>query len=161
MRVILLERVENLGEMGEEVTVRGGYARNYLIPRRLAEPATEGARRRLAHLAKRAEAARRAAEERARARAAALEGAGVVVRARATEEGTLYGSVGAREIAGALSAQGHEVKASEVELSAPIRALGEHEVRVHLETGIRVPVRVKVVAFEEAAVAPIAESAPG
>lgn len=152
-RVILLQRVEHLGEMGEEVTVRPGYARNFLIPKGLAVPATEGARKRYAYLARRAEAARKEAEVRARERAERLAGAAVVVRARANEEGHLYGSVTATDIAEALAAQGHEVERREIETDGPIRTLGVRTARIHLETGIRVPVRVEVVPIEEGTVA--------
>jgi large subunit ribosomal protein L9 len=150
MRVILKERVENLGEVGAEVEVSPGYARNFLLPRGFAEVATPGAKKRLAHLAKKAAEIRAEAEKAARARAATLEGARVILEVRVTKEGTLYGGIGATEIANALAAQGLQVERREIETSGAIRSLGVFEARVNLGAGVRVPISVEVRPLAEA-----------
>jgi large subunit ribosomal protein L9 len=133
MKVILQRTVERLGDPGDVADVADGYARNYLIPRGLAIRAEKGA---LRH----AERLKRAHEHRLKARkgeyealAARLIQAPLVVRARAGEEGRLFGSVTAADIAGAVAQQaGIRVDRKDVHLEEPIRSVGVHEVRVHL-----------------------------
>jgi large subunit ribosomal protein L9 len=133
MKVILQRSVERLGDPGDVADVADGYARNYLIPRGLAIRAEKGAIRH-------AESLKRAHETRIRARkgefealAARLIQAPVLVRARAGEEGKLFGSVTAADVAEAVSAQvGVAVDRKDVHLDEPIRSIGTHEVRIHL-----------------------------
>ncbi|HWP94418.1 MAG TPA: 50S ribosomal protein L9 [Gammaproteobacteria bacterium] len=150
MEVILLQKVENLGNLGDRVKVKPGYGRNYLIPRGKAAPATpENVK---AFEARRAELERIAAEELARAneRKAKLEGLVVTITAKAGNEGKLFGSVGTVDIAEALTAQGTAVERREVRMPhGPIRVAGEHEVEIHLHTDVNVKVKVVVVAEEQ------------
>ena len=133
MKVILQKTVERLGDPGDVADVADGYARNYLIPRGLAIKAEKGAVRH-------AERLKRAHETRIKARkgefeslAARLIQAPVVVRARAGEEGKLFGSVTAADVAEAVSTQaGVAVDRKDVHLDEPIRSVGTHEVRIHL-----------------------------
>ncbi len=148
MDVILLEKVGKLGELGDRVAVKPGYGRNYLIPQGKAVPATEAnvaefEVRRL-DLEASAAAASSAAEERA-ARIAEL--GELSIEANAGEEGKLFGSVGTRDIAAAVSAAGVALHKSEVRLPAgALRELGEYEVGLHLHTDVNVAVRVRIVA---------------
>lgn len=151
MEVILLEKVENLGGIGDKVKVRPGYGRNYLIPQGKATAATE------AHLAafeaRRAELEAKAAEElsAAEARAEKVRGLALVIKAKAGEEGKLFGSVGTVDIAEAATAAGVELERSEVRLAeGPLRVLGEHVVEIHLHADVSVDLPI-VVAAEEAA----------
>lgn len=133
MQVILLEKVQGLGELGEEVPVKPGYARNFLIPKGKAVAATEG--NRAGFEARRAELERRqaAAVDGAEARAAALEGTTLSIARKAGSGGRLFGSVGPADVAEAIGAAGVEVQRSELRLSAvPIRQTGEYEVLVRL-----------------------------
>jgi large subunit ribosomal protein L9 len=133
MKVILQRSVERLGDPGDVADVADGYARNYLIPRGLAVRAEKG-------MVRHAESLKRAHESRTRARkgefeslAARLIREPIVVRARAGEEGRLFGSVTAADVAEALSAQaGVSVDRRDVHLDEPIRSVGRHEVTVHL-----------------------------
>jgi large subunit ribosomal protein L9 len=146
MNVILLERISNLGDLGEEVAVKGGFARNFLIPQGKAVRASKENRE--VFEARRTEL-ERVAQERlggAQARAAKLTGASVTIAAKSGEEGKLYGSVGTHDIAEALTALGTEVAKSEVRLpQGPIRMIGEYDVELHLHTDVEVTVKVIVV----------------
>jgi len=148
MEVILLEKVENLGNLGDRVKVRPGYGRNYLLPQGKATIASpeniERFEQRRAELEKAAAEALQAAE----ARREKLDGLSVTITANAGEEGKLFGSIGAGEVAEALSAaSGVEVEKREVRLPAgPLRNVGEHEVTVHLHTDVNVAVTVVVAA---------------
>ncbi len=149
MEVILLDRVENLGGLGDKVRVRPGYARNYLLPQGKAAPATP--ENLAAFEERRAELEKRAAEElsAAQARAAKLEGLELTIPARSGEEGKLFGSIGPVDIAEAAGARGVELERAEIRLpEGPIRMLGETEVEVHLHSDVNVTIRV-VVAAEE------------
>lgn len=146
MELILLEKIANLGGLGDRVQVRPGFGRNYLIPHGKAVPATT------ANVAefeqRRAEYAARADESlaKAQARATALGEPTVVVPANASTEGRLYGSVGPREIADALAKAGFDVEKSEVLLTqGPIRLVGDYELRLHLHADVEVPLKVSVV----------------
>ena len=143
MELILLQKVTNLGNLGDKVNVKPGFGRNFLVPQGKAVPATAA---NLAEFeAKRAEyeAKAKAALEGAEGRKAKLEGAVVTVYANASTEGKLYGSVGPREIADALTKLGTPVEKSEVVMGA-IRHVGESEVIVHLHADVEVPVKVVV-----------------
>ena len=147
MQLILLQNVTNLGKLGDKVNVKPGYGRNFLVPQGKATPATPA---NLAEFeAKRAEyeAKAKAQLEGAEGRKAALENAEVTISANASTEGKLYGSIGPREIAEALTKIGHKVEKSEVVMGeGPLRNIGEYDVLVHLHADIETTVKVIVVA---------------
>ncbi len=147
MNVILLEPVANLGGLGEEVTVKAGYARNYLLPKGVAVRASDENRKVFEE--RRADLERAANDKLAIAntRAAGLQDVVVTVLARVGEEGKLYGSVGTQEVADALTALGHEVQKSEVRMpEGVIRVAGEHEVDLQFHTEVTATVKVIVTA---------------
>jgi large subunit ribosomal protein L9 len=144
MKVILLERVERLGAIGDVVTVKDGFARNFLLPRSKALRAN-------ASSLKVFEAERHLIEERnAEARAAAekqgskLDGQGYVLIRQAGESGQLYGSVSGRDIADAVQAEGGKVDRSQIVLDKPIKTLGIHEVRVRLHAEVTITIRINI-----------------
>ncbi|MEX0386531.1 50S ribosomal protein L9 [Spiribacter onubensis] len=145
MEVILLEKVANLGGLGDTVRVRAGYGRNYLIPQGKAKPATA---ENVAYFeAQRAELERKAAEElaAAEARAEKLNALEVTITANAGEEGKLFGSVGPQDVADAVTAAGVEVGRHEVRMpEGPIRAVGEYSVELHLHADVNATVSVNV-----------------
>jgi len=150
MDVILLQKVENLGNLGDRVKVRAGYGRNYLIPQGKAAPATEA---NVAALeARRAELEKEAAEAlaAAEARKAQIEAlGGISLTAKAGAEDKLFGSIGTVDIADALIAAGVAVERREVRLpDGPIRTAGEHEVEIHLHTDLNVGLKVTVISEE-------------
>ena len=146
MELILLQKVTNLGVLGDKVNVKPGYGRNYLVPQGKAVPATAA---NLAEFeAKRAEyeAKAKAVHDDAEARAAKLEGASVTITANAATEGKLFGSVGPRDIAEAFTAAGFPLEKNEVVLGeGPLRRTGEFdiEVRMHADVGTTVKVVVE------------------
>lgn len=147
MNVILLEPVNNLGDLGDEVIVKSGFARNFLIPQGKAVRATQA--NRTVFEGKRTELERVAGEklEEARSRAVGLEGMALTIMVKAGEEGKLYGSVGTQDIADAIAAEGVVVERSEVRLpEGIIRAIGEYQVNVQLHSDVSVPVALAVVA---------------
>lgn len=146
MKVILLEKVRNLGNLGTTVDVKPGYARNCLIPQKKAVPANE------ANVAKfnerRAEFEKHAAEQfaAAQARAEKLNALSVKVQALASEEGKLYGSVSAKELAEAMTAAGQSVLHREVILpNGPFHYLGDYDVTVQVHSDIEANVKVSIV----------------
>ena len=144
IEVILREDVQSLGKAGELVRVKPGYARNYLLPHGLAFEATEGNRKRIAGET-RARAARNQAERsEAEQRAATLGGVTLTLTGKAGEEGKLFGSVTAQDIADALAARGYEVDRRRIELEHPIKSLGHHTVGVRLHPEVRAEVHVSV-----------------
>jgi large subunit ribosomal protein L9 len=149
MDVILLEKIDNLGGLGDRVTVRPGYARNFLIPRGKAKYAT--AENIAEFEARRAELEQAAAEllAAAEARKEKIDGAEVTITANAGSEGKLFGSVGPSDIARALAEVGAEVEKREVRMpEGPIRQAGEFEIGIHLHTDVNAIVKVIVVAEE-------------
>ena len=151
MDVILLEKIENLGNLGDKVSVKAGFGRNFLIPQGKALPATE------ANVAefetRRAELEKRASDAltRANARAAELAEVTVQIEANAGPGGKLFGSVGPAEVAKALTEAGVAVEKAEVRMpEGPIRAIGEEVVGVHLHSDVDVDVTVNVVEAEDA-----------
>ncbi|MCC7248414.1 MAG: 50S ribosomal protein L9 [Lysobacter sp.] len=145
MELILLQKVVNLGGLGDKVNVKPGYGRNFLVPQGKAVPAT--AANIATFEAKRAEyeAKAKAQSDDAESRRAGLEGVSVTLRANASTEGKLYGSVGPRDIAEALTANGHKVGKSEVVMGeGPLRHIGEFEVLIHLHADVEVPVKVVI-----------------
>ena len=149
MDLILLQKVVNLGGLGEKVKVKPGYGRNFLVPQGKAVAATEANLQ--AFEAKRAEYEAKANSllSDAEGRKAKLEGAAVTVKANASTEGKLFGSVGPRDIAEALTTAGYVVNKSEVVMGeGPIRKTGEFEVLIHLHADVETKVKVTVVPEE-------------
>jgi len=150
MQIILKEDIEKLGQMGDMVEVKRGYARNYLIPRNLAVEATPKNVKQLEHQ-KRVVAARIARVRKdSESLAEKLTGLSVTLRHRVGEEEKLFGSVTTMEIAEALREQGVEVDRRKVSLEEPIKRLGEYEAKVKLPGGVSASVKVSVLALEEA-----------
>lgn len=145
MQLILLQKITNLGNLGDKVNVKPGYGRNYLVPQGKAVPATAA---NVAEFeAKRAdyEAKAKAVADEAKGRIGKLEGKEITMYALASAEGKLYGSIGPREIADAISRDGTEVHKSEVIMTeGAIRNVGEYQVIVHLHADAETPVKVTV-----------------
>jgi large subunit ribosomal protein L9 len=152
MDVILLERVAKLGQMGEVVRVRDGYARNFLLPRGKALRANEANRKRFEREKTQLEARNLEARKEAEAVAERLRGQTYVVIRQAGETGQLYGSVSTRDIAELLERGGFTVSRSQVWLDRPIKAIGMHEVTISLHPEVEVPVTVNVARSEDEAV---------
>lgn len=149
MEVILLQKVANLGNIGDRVKVRSGFGRNFLLPKGKATLATpEHVARFEAHRAELEKAAReqlQGAEERAEA----MKDFKLTITAKAGTEGKLFGSIGTSDIAEACTKAGFKVERSEVRLpSGPLRMVGEHTVSLHLHADIDVPVAVSIIAEE-------------
>ena len=147
MDVILLEKVANLGSLGDKVKVKAGYDRNFLLPYGKAVAATADNLK--AFEERRAELEKAAAEKlaAAQARGEALEGASVTITSKAGEDGKLFGSIGVRDIADAITATGTEVEKSEVRLpEGPLRVVGEYEIELQLHSDVTVHINLAVVA---------------
>ena len=145
MKILLRKNVSKLGIIGDVVEVKGGYARNYLFPSGFATHPTDSNIKVLAGARKQAEVERTETEAALRSAAERLSGVEVTIEARANEEGVLYGSVGAKEIAAALVVEGHEVEADQVKLPEPIRSLDHLTVPVKLMDDVTADVVVWVV----------------
>lgn len=147
MEVILLEKIENLGAMGDKVRVRPGYGRNYLVPQGKAKPATAA---NIAEFeARRAELEKAAAEvlAAAEARREQLDGKEYTIAANAGDEGKLFGSIGTSDIADAVTAAGVEIERSEVRLpEGAFRQVGEYDVHLHLHSDVNATIRLTIVA---------------
>jgi len=147
MEVILLEKVQNLGDLGDKVTVRPGYGRNYLIPKGVAVPATPESL--AAFEQRRAELEKTQADalSAAQARADALREVRVSIARKAGEEGRLFGSVGTTDIAEAVTAAGFELHKHEVRLpEGPLRQAGEYDIVLHLHADVDATVKVEITA---------------
>jgi len=148
MEVILLDRVENLGNLGDVVSVKSGYGRNFLIPGGRAIPATDNNRK--VFEARRAELEKASADAlvAATARGEGLQAlATVTIAQRAGDEGKLFGSVGTADIADAVTTAGAELKKHEVRLpNGAIRQTGEYEIDVHLHPEVNVSISIEIVA---------------
>jgi len=151
MQVILLERIEKLGQMGDIVTVKDGFARNYLVPQGKAMRATKGNRAEFEQRRVQLEATNLKRKEEASAAAGRVGGQGVVILRQAGEGGQLYGSVNARDIAVAFGEAGITFDRQQVRLVSPIKTLGIHEVRVALHPEVSVSVSINVARSEEEA----------
>ncbi|MFQ5995598.1 MAG: 50S ribosomal protein L9 [Acidiferrobacterales bacterium] len=150
MQVILLEEVQNLGNLGDEVRVKPGYARNYLIP--YGKAVIANAENRARFDAQRAELEQQHAEALASAqdRAKGLEGARVEIVRKVSEEGKLFGSVSTRDIVEAMEEAGFELHRSEVHLpTGPLKEVGDHEVQVTLHPEVDVNIKVSIVGEQE------------
>ena len=151
MKVILLERVGRMGHIGDEVVVKDGFARNFLLPQNKALRATEANRKRFEaerHLIEQRNQERR---EAAAGVAAGLNGKSVVMIRQAGETGQLYGSVSSRDVADALSADGFTVSRSQVNLMDPIKTVGLHVVPLNLHAEVAVTITVNVARSEDEA----------
>lgn len=144
MKVVLLERVENLGAIGDVVTVKDGFARNFLLPRDKARRATAANLK--AFEVERAAIEQRNEKNKAEAQKVAdkIDGQTYVMIRQAGETGQLYGSVAARDVAEAVQAEGGKIEKSQVILHIPIKTLGVHEVLVRLHAEVRATVKVNV-----------------
>jgi large subunit ribosomal protein L9 len=147
MKIILHKPVDSLGDAGEIVQVADGYARNYLIPRGLAVPATKGAMRHAERVKAQAQERLQKGKDEAEALAARLGKTPVRMQAQAGEEGKLFGSITGQHIAEQVEEQlGEKVDHRDIKLEEPIRSLGAHVVKVHLHPEVDAEVTVDVVA---------------
>lgn len=145
MKVILQERIANWGNVGDQVNVKAGFARNYLLPHGKAIQATSA--NIVAFEKRRAELEKKAADTlaAAKARTSVIDGLAVVITAQASDEGKLFGSIGPRDIAKAVNDAGHSLEKSEVEMpEGPIRAIGEYTITVHLHGEVSAKIKVTV-----------------
>lgn len=161
MKVLLRRNVLNLGKIGEVVDVKPGYARNFLIPHRLAVQPTEGNLK--AVEAEKAEYLKELARQKAQleAKAAVLQGKEITISARANEEGHLYGSVGPAQIVATLAADGIFIEAENIVMSEPIRTLDKYEIKVRFSEDVSAMISVIVVAVAEEYVEPKEEADEG
>lgn len=151
MEVILLERVAKLGQMGELVRVKDGYARNFLLPRGKALRATAANREKFEHMKADLEARNIAAKAEAAKVAEKIDGQNVVVIRQASETGQLFGSVSVRDVVASFDAQGVKINRSQVLLDAPIKTIGKHTIQVAVHPEVEVGVTVTVARSAEEA----------
>lgn len=145
MEVILRQAVENLGKPGDVVKVKNGYARNYLLPHNLAYEATPGNLKRIQQERDRLEAAENQRRGAAQDIATKLEQVSLTFSARVGEEGKLFGSVTATDIAQQLAQQGFEIEKRQIDLHEPIKSLGVYRVPVRLHADVKPEIRVWVI----------------
>ena len=146
-QAILLQDVDNLGDRGTVIDVSPGYLRNYLVPRKLAQPATKGALEEAQRRMQAAERAKEDAEERAQENAALLTKTVLTITQQAGEDGRLFGSVTAQDIVDAVrDARGIRIDRRKVHLDEPIRNVGTHMVVVEVADGVTATVKTMVVA---------------
>lgn len=145
MEVILRQAVDNLGHPGDVVDVSNGYARNYLLPRGVAFLATEGNKKRITREKARLESAEAERRVAAQQLADSLAEVSITFAARVGEEGKLFGSVTAADIAQQLEAQGHHVDRRMIDLHEPIKALGVYRVPLRLHADVRPEIKVWVI----------------
>lgn len=148
MKLILQETVENLGQPGDLVDVKRGYGRNYLLPKGLAVIATAANERMVEALREKRVERENAAVAAAEALAESMRGVSVNVKRKVSEGDTLYGSVTAADVAGALSEEGFEIAKDQVRLEHAIKALGVYEVTLHLPYGVETAIKLWVVKDE-------------
>jgi len=146
VKVILREDVQNLGKSGEIVSVKDGFGRNFLLPRKLAVLANEKNVRQLEHDRNVIAARQAKLKDSAQAEAGQLESVQLKIARKVGEQEKLYGSVTALDIAEALAAQGKRIDRRSIHLPEPIRMLGSHEVEVRLHRDVSAKIRVEVVA---------------
>ena len=151
MEVILLERVEKLGQIGDIVTVKNGFARNYLLPNKKALRANDANKKVFEANRAKIEADNAAKRSDAEAASKGVDGKTVQLIRQASNTGQLYGSVSARDIVEALEAEGAKVTKSQVVLNRPIKAIGMHEIKVALHPEVSVTVKVNVARSPEEA----------
>ncbi|MEA3016860.1 MAG: large subunit ribosomal protein [Sphingomonadales bacterium] len=151
MEVILLERIEKLGAIGDVVNVKPGFARNFLLPNGKALRANEANRKVFEANREKIEATNAERRSAAEKDSKTIEGASVQLIRQASNTGQLYGSVSARDLAEALEAQGHKVARNQIVLDKPIKAIGVQDVRVALHPEVSVTIRVNVARSPEEA----------
>jgi large subunit ribosomal protein L9 len=151
MDVILLERVEKLGQIGDVVSVKAGYARNFLLPRKKALRSNEANRKVFERNRAQIEADNAARRDTAKVDASGLEGKTLTLIRQASNVGQLYGSVSARDLADALEADGAKVTRSQIVLDRPIKSLGLSEVKISLHPEVQVTIKVNVARSPEEA----------
>jgi large subunit ribosomal protein L9 len=151
MQVILLERVEKLGTIGDEVNVKNGFARNFLIPQGKALLANNANRARFEREREAIEARNAEAKAAAETTGSSLDGVSLILIRQSGDTGQLYGSVSARDIAEAATEAGHKVAKSQVRLSAPIKSLGVYEVGIRLHAEVSIDIQVNVARTAEEA----------
>jgi len=151
MQVILLERVENLGTIGDEVSVKNGFARNFLLPQGKALMANKANRMRFEAERDMIEKRNAEARDAASKSGEALDGAQFVLIRSSGATGILYGSVTARDVVEIAAENGHKVKREQVRLGAPIKTLGIHEVGIQLHAEVRVDITINVARSEDEA----------
>jgi len=145
MKVILTDEIRGLGGRGDIVTVKAGYARNFLIPKKLAREATAGNLKAIEQERKKWALLAQQEKDVAKKSAEAVKGVKVTIQKRVGEHGQLFGSVTANDIADALVAKGIEVDKRRIELSHPIKTLGTHDVEVRLHREVAAHIQVEVV----------------
>ena len=151
MEIILLERIEKLGTIGDVVTVKDGYARNFLLPNKKALRANEANRKVFEANRERLEAENAARRDEAAKAGANVDGAELVLIRASSNSGQLYGSVNVRDIADALKAQGHDINKSQIILERPIKTIGMFDVKVALHPEVRVNVKANVARSDDEA----------
>ncbi|MGC6485129.1 MAG: 50S ribosomal protein L9 [Candidatus Puniceispirillales bacterium] len=151
MEIILLERIENLGQMGDLVTVKPGYARNYLLPQGKALRATAENRARFDAERAQLEADNLARKGEAEAVAEKMEGLSVTLIRAASEMGQLYGSASSRDIANGISEAGFTISRSQVDINAPMKTLGLFDIRINLHPEVSVTVKVNIARSDDEA----------
>ena len=145
MKVILTEEIRGLGTRGDLVTVKDGYARNYLIPKNLAQEATKGNLNVIEHQRRKWALLAQQEKDVAQKAANAVKGVKVQIEKRVGDNGHLFGSVTANEIADALAEKGIEVDKRRIELGSPIKTVGLHDVEVRLHRDVTAQIQVEVV----------------
>ena len=151
MQVILLERVAKLGQMGETVKVRDGFARNFLLPQGKALRSNEANKKRFESERATLEARNLERKSEAQQVAESLEGKSFIVVRSAGETGQLYGSVAARDVVEILAAEGFNIGRNQVELNTPIKAIGLHKVVLHLHAEVELEIELNVARSAEEA----------
>ena len=151
MQIILLERIENLGTIGDVVTVKDGFARNYLLPQKKALRANDANRQVFEANRERLEAENAERRDEAAKTGSTVDGAEVVLIRASSNSGQLYGSVNVRDIAAALQEQGFEVDKRQVVMGSPIKAIGMHEVAIQLHPEVRVAIKANVARSDDEA----------
>lgn len=146
MKVILTEEIRGLGTRGDVVTVKDGYARNYLIPKNLAQEASASNLKAIEHQRRKWDMLAQQERDAARKAAERVKGVKIVIEKRVGEHGHLFGSVTANEIADALAEKGIEVDKRRIELGSPIKNIGLHDVEVRLHRDVTATIQVEVVA---------------
>ena len=159
MEVILREHVDNLGRRGEIVKVADGYARNYLLPRKLALVATEGNKRQVERERAKFEAKEAAERDAAQRIAAQLSGVELVIARRVGETEALYGSVTSADVAEALAAKGFEIDRRKLVLDEAIKRVGDFDIPIKLQRDVTATIKLHVVPEGGAAAAPAAPAA--
>ena len=149
MEIVLLQRIEKLGQMGDVVTVKDGYARNYLLPKNLAKQATPGNLKVVEQQKRKWAMLEQKEKSAAEIVASSVEGVKLEIHKKVGAGGTLYGSVTSHEIADGLTAKGLEIDKRKIELDHPIKSLGVHEIEIRLHREVAAKIQVEVLPDSE------------